>query len=102
MACELGMNPAKLGNHRQDPWKLPLPQFIEALYVKRFGKTAPDRAVSLEERARVGQYKKVASCAAKQQRSPDEESGRRARTAGEPTARWHPPTRKPRRVGKKC
>jgi hypothetical protein len=35
MARELGMNPAKLGkidNHRQEPWKLPLPQFIEELY----------------------------------------------------------------------
>ena len=35
MARELGMNPAKLGNldnHKQEPWKLPLPQFIEELY----------------------------------------------------------------------
>jgi hypothetical protein len=33
-ARELGMNPAKLGgidNHRQEPWKLPLPEFIERL-----------------------------------------------------------------------
>ena len=45
MARELGMNPAKLGkldNHKQEPWKLPLPQFIEELYFKRRGKTAPD------------------------------------------------------------
>lgn len=44
MARALGMNPAKLGkldNHDQEPWKLPLPKFIEELYVKRFGKTAP-------------------------------------------------------------
>ena len=44
MARELGMNPTKLGtldNHKQEPWKLPLPQFIEALYLKRFGRTAP-------------------------------------------------------------
>ena len=44
MARELGMNPAKLGkidNHKQQPWKLPLPQFIEELYSKRFGKTFP-------------------------------------------------------------
>jgi hypothetical protein len=42
MARELGMNPAKLGNldnHKQEPWKLPLPQFIEELYFERFGKT---------------------------------------------------------------
>jgi hypothetical protein len=44
MARELGMNPAKLGNidnHQQEPWKLPLPQFIEELYFKRFRKSAP-------------------------------------------------------------
>ena len=44
MARELGMNPAKLGkidNHKQEPWKAPLPQFIEELYLKRFGRTAP-------------------------------------------------------------
>jgi hypothetical protein len=44
MARELGLNPAKLGkidNHKQERWKLPLPQFIEALYFERFGKRAP-------------------------------------------------------------
>ncbi len=52
MARELGMNPAKLGkldNHKQEPWKLPLPQFIEELYFKRRGKTGPD-AVSVSRR----------------------------------------------------
>jgi hypothetical protein len=44
MGRELGMNPRKLGkidNHKQERWKLPLPQFIEELYFKRFGRTAP-------------------------------------------------------------
>lgn len=39
MGRELGLNPRKLGkiaNHRQEPWKMPLPQFIEHLYQKRF------------------------------------------------------------------
>jgi hypothetical protein len=39
MARELGLNPKKLGkidNHRQEPWKAPLPEFIEQLYAKRF------------------------------------------------------------------
>lgn len=34
MARELGLNPNKLGsidNHEQEPWKAPLPQFIEPL-----------------------------------------------------------------------
>lgn len=56
MARELGLNPAKLGkidNHKQEPWKLPLPQFIEQLYFERFGKTTPDNVVSIEERCRV-------------------------------------------------
>ena len=38
MARELGLNPGKLGkisNHRQEPWKAPLPQFIEHLYLNR-------------------------------------------------------------------
>ena len=60
MARELGMNPAKLGkldNHKQEPWKLPLPRFIEELYLKRFGRTAPDVVMSIEERARLIQQK---------------------------------------------
>ena len=75
-ARELGMNPAKLGkldNHKQEPWKLPLPQFIAELYVKRFGKTAPDAVISIEERAHLEHEKKEARRAAKE--------GRRAETA---------------------
>ena len=71
MARELGMNPAKLGkldNNKQEPWKLPLPQFIEELYLKHFGKTGPDTVMSIEERVRVAQQKKDARRAAKQQR----------------------------------
>ncbi len=52
MARELGMNPKKLGgkaNHKQEPWKLPLPDFIEELYRKRFGKTRPDEVRSIEQ-----------------------------------------------------
>ena len=45
MARELGLDPARLGkldNHRQQPWKAPLPAFIEQLYEDRFGKKRPD------------------------------------------------------------
>jgi hypothetical protein len=52
MARELGLNPAKLGqhdNHRQEPWKAPLPQFIEDLYVERFGRERPDDVRAIEE-----------------------------------------------------
>ena len=53
MARELGMNPKKLGkiaNHRQEPWKLPIPQFIEQCYEKQFGVRRPKDARSIEER----------------------------------------------------
>lgn len=43
MAKALGMNPAKLGklaNHKQEPWKAPLPIFIEECYRKRFERPA--------------------------------------------------------------
>ena len=52
MARELGMNPKKFGklaNHDQEPWKQPLPQFIEELYLKRFNKAKPDVVRSIEE-----------------------------------------------------
>lgn len=71
MARELGMNPTKLGkldNHKQESWKLPLPEFIEELYFKRFGKLAPDTLLSIEDRLRLEQQKKEARRAAKQQR----------------------------------
>ena len=65
MARELGMNPknfGKLDNHRQEKWKLPLPEFIEELYFKRFGKVKPEQVASIEEKVmeiqRKGEEKK--------------------------------------------
>lgn len=52
MARELGMNPKKLGgmaNHKQEPWKRPLPQYIEELYLKRFKKEGPDSVRSIDQ-----------------------------------------------------
>jgi hypothetical protein len=63
MARELGMNPKTLGkldNHDQEPWKLPLPDFIRKLYSKRFGKGMPDVVRSIEETAAAKQAKKKA------------------------------------------
>ena len=63
MARELGMNPKKLGkldNHDQEPWKLPLPEFIAKLYSKRFRKGRPDAVRSIEETAAATQAKKQA------------------------------------------
>jgi len=52
MARELGMNPKKFGkiaNHKQEPWKAPLPVFIEDIYFKRFGKRRPENVKSIEK-----------------------------------------------------
>lgn len=52
MARELGLNPDKLGkidNHEQEPWKAPLPQFIEDIYFKRFKREEPVIVRSLKE-----------------------------------------------------
>jgi hypothetical protein len=71
MARELGMNPTKLGsldNHRQQSWKQPLPQFIESLYEKQFGRTRPEIVVSIEERAAAHSNRQAAKRAERQRR----------------------------------
>jgi hypothetical protein len=63
MARELGMNPKKLGkldNHKQEPWKAPLPEFIEHCYEKQFGRTRPERVTSIEARLEAEAAKKAA------------------------------------------
>ena len=55
MARELGLNPRKLGgmaNHKQEPWKMPLPRYIEHLYRKQLGKDIPDDVRSIEVKVR--------------------------------------------------
>lgn len=62
MARELGMNPKKFGklaNYKQQPWKAPLPDFIENIYFKRFGKRKPDQIRSVEEVFKAQQKKKA-------------------------------------------
>jgi hypothetical protein len=52
MARELGLNPDKLGkidNHKQEPWKAPLREFIEDIYLKQFKKSEPDNVRSLNQ-----------------------------------------------------
>lgn len=77
MARELGLNPKKFGklaNHKQEPWKMPLPQYIEYLYFKHCGRERPDIVVSIEERARQIAAKKAARKAAQRERR-DERRG---------------------------
>ena len=69
MARESGMNPIKLGrldNHKQESWKMPLREYIEHLYLKRFGKSSPDNITTVEERLRLAQQKKETRRASKQ------------------------------------
>lgn len=63
MARELCLNPKKLGklaNEDQEPWKIPLPQFIEHLYRKRFGRDFPEVAMSIEEKVEIDRRQKLA------------------------------------------
>jgi hypothetical protein len=82
MARELGLNPKKLGkidNHQQEPWKAPLPQFIEHLYSKRFGRPAPEIVTSIEDHVRQTELKKTgrkAARAAKRQPPPSTKAPR--------------------------
>ena len=70
MARELGMNPRKLGkldNHEQELWKTPLPQFIQHLYFKRFGRERPAVVLSIEELTRERERKKAVRKEARRQ-----------------------------------
>lgn len=61
MARELGMNPKKFGkiaNEKQEPWKAPLPAFIEHIYLKRFGRDRPADVKCIEEILRSKEKKK--------------------------------------------
>jgi hypothetical protein len=52
MARELGLNPDKLGkldNHKQEPWKAPLKDFIEDIYFKQFKKAEPEIIKPIEQ-----------------------------------------------------
>lgn len=73
MARELGMNPRKFGslaNERQEPWKLPLPEFIAECYRKRFGRSAPEHVRSLEEVVRAEERRRKEKHARKAPKEP--------------------------------
>jgi hypothetical protein len=56
------MNPKKFGkiaNHKQEPWKAPLPVFIERIYFERFGEKRLDDVKSIEQMARIQEKKKA-------------------------------------------
>jgi len=62
MARDLGLNPNKFGklaNEKQEPWKKPLPEFIEEIYFKRFGRSMPEVVRSIEEMVQEQREKKA-------------------------------------------
>ncbi len=74
MARELGLNPHKFGklaNEKQEPWKKPLPEFIEEIYFKRFGKRRPYVVRSIEQLVQDQREKKAERKARKD--NPDQE-----------------------------
>jgi hypothetical protein len=55
MARELGLHPKQCGGlatHRQEPWKLPLPECIAACYRNRVHRERPAKVVPLAEGAK--------------------------------------------------
>jgi len=62
MGRELGLNPKRLGkmdNHDQEPWKMPLRQYIEHLYFKHFRKERPDVVLPIEKQVQAQKEKKA-------------------------------------------
>ena len=62
MARELGLNPKKfssLSNTKQQPWKLPLSEFIEDIYFKHFKRKVPDSVKSIEQMVKDKARKKA-------------------------------------------
>lgn len=79
MAREIGLNPGKFGklaNHKQEPWKEPLPDFIESLYKKHFKRDRPENIRSIERMVK-GKKQKQAERKARKQQEPEgtEQSG---------------------------
>jgi hypothetical protein len=61
MARELGMNPKKFGslaNEAQEPWKVPLHEFIAQCYHKRFDRTQPENVRSLEQLIEIDELRR--------------------------------------------
>lgn len=71
MARELGFKPdslRKIDNHKQEPWKTPLPQHIESLYEKRFKRQKPEVVKSLRQQLIEDEIKRKAKKKAKDAR----------------------------------
>jgi hypothetical protein len=62
MAREIGLNPEKLGklaNHKHEPWKLPLLEYIEERYLKHIKKRSPENVITIEQLVKIKAQKKA-------------------------------------------
>lgn len=85
MARELGFKPdslRKIDNHKQEPWKMPLPQYIEDLYEERFKRERPETVKPLKQQLQDDAAKRAARRKAKEARRNEEQksSGQSADT----------------------
>jgi hypothetical protein len=63
MARELGLSPKRFAvyaDRKDQPWKLPLGQFIQSQYEKQFEKPGPDVVMTMEEIAAAHVAKRAA------------------------------------------
>ena len=77
MARELGLNPDKLGkidNYKQEPWKTPLPQFIEHIYFKRFKREEPETVKPLKQIMKEMEVRKKLQKEKKEERKKQQET----------------------------
>lgn len=75
MAREIGLNPNKLGklaNHKQEPWKLPLPEYIKELYFTHYKKRSPENVISIEKLVKLKAPKKTEKKKTKRQEKANE------------------------------
>ncbi len=81
------MNPKRLGkkdNHDQEPWKIPLAEFIEHLYLKHYEKERPDVVLSIKEKIRRDEEKKARRREAKRLRRQAEATGQAKSETSQP------------------
>lgn len=70
MARELGLSPKRFHSYadrKNQPWKLPLTEFIEASYEKQFGRVSPEVVRTIEEMAADHLARRAAKKLAKEQ-----------------------------------
>lgn len=78
MARELGLNPRRMGGYagnENEPRRLSLGEFIEALYVKRFRKAQPDVVQTIEQSAESHEEKRAERKKAKLAQSASSSAG---------------------------